>query len=106
MKKTNWCSYWWWRCPGLNPAMKEVVLNALDAGYEVIGFRRGWGGLLWYDIDDPSTHENLIMKLNRNDVRLIDRTGGTFLHTSRTNPQKVKAHDVPEFLAKSNMGHM
>jgi ATP-dependent phosphofructokinase / diphosphate-dependent phosphofructokinase len=90
--------------PGLNPAMKEVVLNALDAGYEVLGFRRGWGGLLWYDIDDPSTYDKYLMKLNRNDVRLIDRTGGTFLHTSRTNPQKVRAHDIPEFLAKSGSG--
>jgi ATP-dependent phosphofructokinase / diphosphate-dependent phosphofructokinase len=90
--------------PGLNPAMKEVVLNALDAGYEVIGFRRGWGGLLWYDKNDPETHKNFVMKLDRNDVRLIDRTGGTFLHTSRTNPQKVKAKDVPEFLANSSFG--
>jgi len=90
--------------PGLNPAMKEVVLNALDADYDVFGFRRGWGGLLWYDINDPSTHEKYVTKLNRNDVRLIDRTGGTFLHTSRTNPQKVKAHDVPEFLANANLG--
>jgi ATP-dependent phosphofructokinase / diphosphate-dependent phosphofructokinase len=90
--------------PGLNPAMKEVVLNALDAGYEVLGIRRGWGGLLWYDLDDPSTHEKYVMKLNSNDVRLIDRTGGTFLHTSRTNPQKVREHDIPEFLANSELG--
>jgi ATP-dependent phosphofructokinase / diphosphate-dependent phosphofructokinase len=90
--------------PGLNPAVKEVVLNALDAGYEVIGFRRGWGGLLWYDIDDPSTQQQLVMKLDRSDVRLIDRSGGTFLHTSRTNPQKVKANDIPEFLTSSGAG--
>lgn len=90
--------------PGLNPALKEVVLNALDLGYEVTGFRRGWGGLLWYDVDDPATHEKWTLKLNRNDVRLIDRTGGTFLHTSRTNPQKVRPHDVPEFLINSVSG--
>jgi 6-phosphofructokinase 1 len=92
--------------PGLNPAMKEVVLNALEAGYDVLGIRRGWGGLLWYDLDDPSTHDEFVMKLNRNDVRLIDRTGGTFLHTSRTNPQKVRAHDVPDFLRDSDFGKL
>ncbi len=90
--------------PGLNPALKEVVLNALDLDYEVIGIRRGWGGLLWYDVDDPITHEKWTLKLNRNDVRLIDRTGGTFLHTSRTNPQKVRPHDVPGFLSNSALG--
>lgn len=92
--------------PGLNPAMKEVVLSALNAGYEVIGFRRGWGGLLWYNIDDPSTHDKYTLKLGREDVRLIDRTGGTFLHTSRTNPQRVRANEIPEFLTNSNLGQV
>ena len=64
--------------PGLNPAMKEVVLNALDADYEVLGIRRGWGGLLSYDLDEPSTHDYYIRHLHRNDVRRIDRDGGTF----------------------------
>lgn len=90
--------------PGLNPAMKEAVLSALNAGYEVIGIRRGWGGLLWYNIDDPSTHDKYTLKLGREDVRLIDRTGGTFLHTSRTNPQRVRANEVPEFLKNSDLG--
>jgi len=90
--------------PGLNPAMKEVVLNALSAEYEVFGIRRGWGGLLWYNLDEPSTHDYYIRNLGRNDVRRIDRTGGTFLHTSRTNPQKVRGHDVPGFLMNSNLG--
>jgi len=90
--------------PGLNPAMKEVILNALDADYEVIGIRRGWGGLLWYDFNDPSTHKKYIINLTRNDVRIIDRTGGTFLHTSRTNPQNVKPKDVPKFLAGTEWG--
>ena len=90
--------------PGLNPAIKEVVLNALDLGYEVLGIRRGWGGLLWYNIEDSSTHHKYIWDLDVNDVRLIDRTGGTFLHTSRTNPQNVKAEDIPEFLKNSGLG--
>lgn len=90
--------------PGLNPAIKEVVLNALDADYEVIGIRRGWGGLLWYNLDEPATHDYYIKKLGRNDVRSIDRTGGTFLHTSRTNPQNVRSKDVPDFLKNSSLG--
>jgi 6-phosphofructokinase 1 len=91
--------------PGLNPAMKEVVLNALDADYEVFGIRRGWAGLLWYDLDEPSTHDYYIKHLERNDVRRIDRYGGTFLHTSRTNPQKVRPDDIPGFLKESDLGH-
>ncbi len=90
--------------PGLNPAMKEVVLNALDDDYEVLGIRRGWGGLLWYDLDEPSTHDYYIRHLDRNSVRRIDRSGGTFLHTSRTNPQKVNPDDVPGFLKESSLG--
>jgi 6-phosphofructokinase 1 len=90
--------------PGLNLAIKEVVLNALDNDYEVIGIRRGWGGLLWYNLDEPSTHDYYTKPLGRNDVRSIDRTGGTFLHTSRTNPQRVRAKDVPDFLKNSGLG--
>jgi 6-phosphofructokinase len=90
--------------PGLNPAIKAVVLNALENNYEILGIRRGWGGLLWYDFDDSSTHEKYIRILNSDSVRRVDRTGGTFLHTSRTNPQKVKAEDVPEFLKGSPLG--
>jgi len=90
--------------PGLNPAMKSVVLNALDSGYKVMGIRRGWGGLLNYNLDEPSTHDYYIYKLDREDVRTIDRSGGTFLHTSRTNPQKVKADKIPDFLKNSSLG--
>ena len=90
--------------PGLNPAMKSVVLNALDSGYQVFGIRRGWAGLLHYNLDEPSTHDYYIYQLDRDDVRTIDRTGGTFLHTSRTNPQKVKPEKIPDFLKNSSMG--
>jgi 6-phosphofructokinase 1 len=90
--------------PGLNSAIKAVVMNALEYDYEILGIRRGWGGLLWYDFDEPSTHEKYIRILNSDSVRRVDRTGGTFLHTSRTNPQKVKAEDVPEFLEGSPLG--
>jgi len=90
--------------PGLNPAIKAVVLNALEADYEVIGIRRGWGGLLWYDFDDPSTHERFTRNLDKQSVRRVDRNGGTFLHTSRTNPSNVKKEDIPQFLRDSNYG--
>jgi len=90
--------------PGLNPCMKAVVLSALESGYRVLGIRRGWAGILMYNLDEPSTHDYYIRHLNREDVRTIDRTGGTFLHTSRTNPQKVVPARVPDFLKNSSYG--
>ncbi len=90
--------------PGLNPCMKAVVLSALEAGYQVIGIRKGWGGLLNYNLDERSTHDYYIRNLTKDDVRTIDRTGGTFLHTSRTNPQKVSPAKTPDFLKNSSLG--
>ena len=84
--------------PGLNPSIKAVVNRAVDAGHEVVGIRRGWGGLLMVNRDDPQTIEEYIIPLTNAAVRTIDRTGGTMLHTSRTNPGKVKPNDVPDFL--------
>ena len=85
--------------PGLNPAIKAIVNRAVDNGYEVLGIRRGWAGLLEYDLD-KSFEENArcVIPLDNQIVRRIDRTGGTFLHTSRTNPAKVKSSSLPEFL--------
>jgi 6-phosphofructokinase 1 len=83
--------------PGLNPCIKAVVNRAVDEGHEIVGIRRGWGGLLWYDPNDPETH-HFITPLDKQRVRTVDRTGGTFLHTSRTNPGRVRPKDVPEFL--------
>jgi 6-phosphofructokinase 1 len=90
--------------PGLNPAIKSVAMSAYDAGYKMVGIRRGWGGLLQYNLDEPSTHEYYVRSLTREDVRTVDRSGGTFLHTSRTNPQRVKPADIPGFLANSKLG--
>lgn len=90
--------------PGLNLAIKAVVLNALEEGHEVYGIRRGWQGLLHYDFDEPSTHNYYVNKLDFEDVRTVDRTGGTFLHTSRTNPQRVAKKSVPDFLENSSKG--
>ncbi|CUS02831.2 Phosphofructokinase [Candidatus Promineifilum breve] len=84
--------------PGLNPCIKSVVNRAVDAGHEVVGIRRGWGGLLLVDRDDPATIDRYILPLDNAAVRTIDRTGGTILHTSRTNPSKVKPGAVPDFL--------
>lgn len=84
--------------PGLNPCIKAVVIRAIDEGHEVIGIRRGWGGLLWIDRDAEETIEKYTVKLDKHKVRTVDRTGGTFLHTSRTNPSKVSYKHVPEFL--------
>jgi 6-phosphofructokinase len=90
--------------PGLNPAIKAVVLSALELGYRVIGIRKGWAGLLHYNLDEPSTREYYIKELTKDDVRTIDRTGGTFLHTSRTNPQNVGEKKIPDFLKNSKWG--
>lgn len=90
--------------PGLNPCMKAVVLSALENDYRVLGIRRGWAGLLLYNLDEPATFDYYIRNLQRDDVRTIDRTGGTFLHTSRTNPQRVKPSAIPDFLKNSSYG--
>jgi 6-phosphofructokinase len=84
--------------PGLNPAIKAVVEKAVDEGWDVLGIRKGWGGLLHCNLDSPQARKNLFVPLSRTAVRTIDRTGGTFLHTSRTNPQRVKASEIPDFL--------
>ncbi|MFP5264565.1 MAG: 6-phosphofructokinase [Blastocatellia bacterium] len=84
--------------PGLNPCIKAVVYRAIDEGYKVLGIRRGWGGLLQFNPDDPESFDEHFVRLDKNHVRTIDRTGGTILHTSRTNPSKVRLKDEPDFL--------
>ncbi len=85
--------------PGLNAAIKAVVNRAASEGHEVVGIRRGWRGLLDTDPDDLESVAANSLALDPGVVRTIDRSGGTFLHTSRTNPAKVKAADEPAFLA-------
>lgn len=84
--------------PGLNASIKAAVHRAVDDGHEIVGVRRGWAGLLNFNRDDPESKNQYIIPLDKSVVRTVDRTGGTFLHTSRTNPSKVKNRDVPEFL--------
>jgi 6-phosphofructokinase 1 len=85
--------------PGLNPCIKAVVNRVAHEGHEVVGLRRGWAALLAYDPDRPETAADWFQPLDPQKVRTIDRTGGTVLHTSRTNPGRVRASEVPPFLA-------
>ncbi|MGC9357693.1 MAG: 6-phosphofructokinase [Anaerolineae bacterium] len=91
--------------PGLNPAIKALTYRAIEDGHEVIGFRRGWAGPLSYNPDDPEGSRQWIMPLNKINTRRIDREGGTFLHTSRTNPSKMKVTYAPEYLKSALEDH-
>ena len=84
--------------PGLNACIKAVVNRVSEEGHEVVGVRRGWGGLAYYNPDDPEATGKDLITLDPSVVRTIDRTGGTFLHTSRTNPSKVRPEEIPDFL--------
>jgi len=84
--------------PGLNPCIKAVVYRCIEEGLRVLGIRRGWAGLFEFNPDDPDSLKKNIMELEKGTVRTIDRSGGTYLHTSRTNPGRVKYENVPEFL--------
>lgn len=84
--------------PGLNPCVRAVVYRATDDGDEVIGIRRGWRGLLHFDFNDDEAAERHTVRLSKELVRTVGRTGGTFLHTSRTNPSNVDKEHVPPFL--------
>lgn len=87
--------------PGLNSCVKAVVNRAIDAGYSVVGIRRGWGGLLRFNPNDPESFSKNFIPLDKQAVRTIDRSGGTVLHTSRTNPSKVSPSETPEFLREA-----
>ena len=84
--------------PGLNACIKAVVNRVTEEGHQVLGIRRGWGGLAYFNPDDPDGNGDVLIPLDPGVVRTIDRTGGTFLHTSRTNPGKVRPEEVPDFL--------
>src|SRR5579875_1083231 len=82
--------------PGLNSVIKNVVYRSTTDGHEVTGIRLGWKGLTDLNLDDPQSKSRYILPLTRENTRTIDRSGGTFLHTSRTNPSKMK--QLPNFL--------
>ncbi len=87
--------------PGLNPCIKTLVYRAESEGIKVLGIKRGWAGLLEYNPDDPESPNRCVQELDPAQVRTIDRSGGTYLHTSRTNPSAVKIKQAPDFLKKA-----
>jgi len=84
--------------PGLNPAIRAVTFRALREGYEVIGIRRGWSGLVDMFRDEKYDNSNNFQRLTEDVVNRAGRTGGTFLHSSRTNPARVTRNNVPDHL--------
>ncbi len=83
--------------PGLNMCIKSLVYRLIDEGFEPIGIRKGWEGLIRYNYHDPTTYGDNFIELNKNMVRPIDRTPGSFLHSSRINPLATPAKYIPEF---------
>ena len=87
--------------PGLNAVIKSVVYRATEAGYDVVGIRRGWEGLTHVrpgkDLDPA-----YLRTLDRTNTRAIDRTGGTILHTSRTNPRRMRRAGLPPWLGDAD----
>ncbi len=76
--------------PGLNSVIKSVVYRAYERGAEVLGIRRGWEGLTHLNLEDPASRARYVLPLTRENTRTVDRSGGTFIHSSRTNPSKMK----------------
>jgi len=85
--------------PGLNPAIRAITEGSLALSHEVIGIRRGWHGLVNYVPDDSADNSSFITVLNQIIVGKASRTGGTILHTSRTNPSNLSQENVPAHLA-------
>jgi 6-phosphofructokinase 1 len=86
--------------PGLNSVLKSVTYRGTDLGYEIVGIRRGWEGLTHVNLEDPASKSRYVLPLTRENTRTIDRTGGTFIHSSRTNPAKMKS--LPDHLKDAN----
>ena len=84
--------------PGLNPAIRAVTIRALREGYEVLGLRRGWGGIIDVIRDKKADNSNNFQVLTEGVVNKAGRTGGTFLHTSRTRPSHMTRANVPDHL--------
>lgn len=86
--------------PGLNMCLKSLVYRLIDLGYEPIGVRKGWEGLINFNPANPTTYSESFIELTKNMVRPIDRTPGSFLHSSRLEPRQVPGDVVPEFLRR------
>ena len=92
--------------PGLNPVIKSVVYRATDLGRQVIGIRRGWAGLTYLDPSAKEPDPEYVRPLTRENTRAIDRTGGTVLHTSRTNPGRVAQDQLPNFISPEKLAKL
>jgi 6-phosphofructokinase 1 len=88
--------------PGLNAVIKSVVYRATELGYEVVGLRRGWESLTHMK-PGPELDTDYVIPLDRVNTRSIDRTGGTWLHTSRTNARKMKAGKLPAHVSAERL---
>ncbi len=86
--------------PGLNMCLKSLVYRLIDLGFDPIGVRKGWEGLIHYNSIDPTTYGDQFIELTKNMVRPIDRTPGSFLHSSRLDPRRTPGSLVPEFLRR------
>lgn len=84
--------------PGLNMCMKSLVYRIIDLGFIPIGVRKGWEGFINYNPKDPRTYSDYFIELTKNIVRPIDRTPGSYLHSSRIDPRQVNLEFVPDFL--------
>src|SRR3970040_321962 len=85
--------------PGLNPAIRAITIRALREGYRVVGIRRGWAGLVDYVPDAAADNSENVQLLSEAIVNRARRTGGTFLHTSRTRPSHLPRERVPAHLS-------
>jgi 6-phosphofructokinase 1 len=86
--------------PGLNAVIKSVVYRATEVGHSVLGIRRGWEGLTHMQLGDE-LDRSYLLPLDRINTRTIERTGGTILHTSRTNPRKMRGAALPAWLTEA-----
>jgi 6-phosphofructokinase 1 len=86
--------------PGLNMCLKSLIYRLIDYGYDVVGVRKGWEGLINYNSHDTSAFSQHFIELTKNRVRAIDQTSGSFLHSSRLDPRQTPAKLIPGFLAE------
>jgi 6-phosphofructokinase 1 len=85
--------------PGLNPAIRAITIRALRENYRVVGIRRGWAGLVDYSREKGADNSESVQELSEAIVNRAGRTGGTFLHTSRTRPSHLPRARVPTHLS-------
>jgi 6-phosphofructokinase len=85
--------------PGLNPAIRAITIRALREGYRVVGIRRGWAGLVDYNREKGADNSECVQELSEAVVNPAARTGGTFLHSSRTRPSHLPRERVPAHMS-------